>query len=217
MIKKYSEFLNEGILQHLTGPSDEQILNNLIDKYQNMDKLLDKSIDMEFYDGVKYALENDANANATDGFNRNFLYFVCKDEDIDILKLLIKYGINIHFDRDYALRTAAENKQEKVLKLLIKNGADVNAVEGEALRSACNVGNYEIAKILVDNNADIHVRDERPLKNAASVAYYKIIKMLLEHGADVTKIQEHAFKRMEDCKRFDCLDLINEYKNKVKS
>jgi len=58
MIKKYNQFLNEGILDKLTGPSKEEILSNLDNMTPN--KALVKSIELDNQPGIYNALKRGA-------------------------------------------------------------------------------------------------------------------------------------------------------------
>ena len=56
MIKKFEKY-NEGIKHLLTGPSEKEILDDMIDKY-NYEDMLYLSADIAFLPGIKYVVEN---------------------------------------------------------------------------------------------------------------------------------------------------------------
>ncbi len=47
-----------------------------------------------------------------------------ENNDIKMLKLLVSKGANISFDKEAALRIAAQLKYHKIIKFLINNGAN---------------------------------------------------------------------------------------------
>jgi hypothetical protein len=76
------------------------------------------------------------------------------------LKLLIKYGANIHYDNEYELRFMCDNTHY--------------------------VWSYDIIKLLLDSGADVHINNERPLFNSCRNGCKDTIKLLLDNGAKVT-------------------------------
>ena len=88
---------------------------------------------------------------------------------MEIVQLLIEYGVNIHEKKDEAMREAAYHGQLEVIKLLIANGADIHTQDELALTYAATCqsnnslidgvnpkqGNLDTVKYLIDNGADI--------------------------------------------------------------
>jgi len=85
MIKKYKQFLNEGVLDNLTGPSEEELWNNFKDYSPQL--LLEKSIIIGFLDGIKKAIENGANLQIEE-----VIYTAALFGDEDIIKYLLDAG-----------------------------------------------------------------------------------------------------------------------------
>lgn len=84
MIKKYKLF-KESLLDHLKGPTEEEIIKNFED---NPDKFLEYSINNEYLRGVKIALDNGADP-CVDNY-RLFLYKGKHKEEI--IELLFEYS-----------------------------------------------------------------------------------------------------------------------------
>ena len=57
--------------------------------------------------------------------------------------------MDIRSENDYCILCACEHKNIDVLKYLIKNGLDVQAYENECLKEASKTGNLEIVKYLI--------------------------------------------------------------------
>ena len=76
--------------------------------------------------------------------------------NVNTWKWMIKQGINIHADDDYALRWASLNGHIDVVKFLVKKGVDIHARNDYALTWASFNGHLKVVKFLVKNGADIH-------------------------------------------------------------
>jgi len=72
----------------------------------------------------------------------------CKKGDLKQVKHLIKSGVNIHANYDYALRWAASRGNLEVVKCLIEQGADIHAINNASLRWAVHHGRLEIVNYL---------------------------------------------------------------------
>jgi len=107
--------------------------------------------------------------------------------NIDIVKLLIDYGVDINASNRYynnALTLAAVYGYSDIVKLLIENGANINYAGEEgstALMNASSQNHIEIVKLLLDNGADvnaINLSGDTALVLASQFGYKNIIKLL---------------------------------------
>jgi ankyrin repeat protein len=110
------------------------------------------------YELAKWLLEhgahaNIANADGTTPLMMMFLPFRNALADTRIIELLIRYGVNIRAEDDYALKYA------------------------------CLFGEYESVQILLRNGANVHAENEQPLFYAATKGYENIVRLLLSRGA----------------------------------
>jgi ankyrin repeat protein len=135
-------------------------------------------------------------------------------DDVDLVKKLIKSGINVnHKDsetKQTALMEASKNGRLEIVKLLIESGAKVNVKNKEGLTPLQYIIDEECSKIsirenirvgiveeLINAGADIDLKIVRypllppprkvitPLMIASENGYLRIVKRLIDAGADV--------------------------------
>ena len=90
----------------------------------------------KFFNKQHYANDDDA------------LRWASENGHVEIVKLLLKRGANVHAENDYALRWASVNGHIKVIELLLNNGADVHADYGYAIRWASWNGHAKVVELL---------------------------------------------------------------------
>jgi len=74
---------------------------------------------------------------------------MCKAGNLDMAKLLLDNGADVHARDDDALRYASLNGHTDIVKLLIDNGADIHACNDDALILASYYGHTEVVKLLM--------------------------------------------------------------------
>jgi ankyrin repeat protein len=114
--------------------------------------------------------------------------------NLEILKILIKYGKDAHAQEDIILRDSAKNGHLGIVKYLVENGADIHAINDEALRNSAKNGHLGIVKYLVNLGADVHAEENYTLIASAEIGYLEIVKYLLEN--EYNKADIHAKKDM---------------------
>ena len=139
MIKKFNEFINEDILNKLTGPSKEEIMYSL--NTMSPDKALTKSIKLGLLDGVKIAIERGADLedehNTDDAFNYPEIY-----------KYLIEHGAYQH---PYTLlRNSILLEYFYGVEKAISEDIDLN--DEELIIGAFEHFNKDIIELLLRNN-----------------------------------------------------------------
>jgi ankyrin repeat protein len=65
----------------------------------------------------------------------------------DVVRLLLKYGANVHANDEVTLVVASENGHADVVRLLLKYGADVHA-DGDAALVVASKGRKRIVRLL---------------------------------------------------------------------
>jgi ankyrin repeat protein len=122
------------------------------------------------------------------------LHFVCLKNNHECLKLLIKFGINIH-TTDYShrniLHISCINGAYECAKLLIDHKININAItlmENTALHYACINGEYECAKLLIDHKININatsIGGNTALHLACQNNYEKCKMLLIKNNIDI--------------------------------
>ena len=93
------------------------------------------------------------------------IHQAAKDGKIEVIKELLKKGINIDSqaqDKSTALHYAVSFKQEDVVRYLVENGASVNCANARGLTPlhiAANLGNEIILVILLEAQAEPNAKD----------------------------------------------------------
>lgn len=115
MIKKYNLF-KESLLDKLKGPTEENIWN-LIKNY-DPDSMLVKSCEIGYLQGVKKSLEMGADINYDNSLS---LYLAVENNHINIVKYLIKNGINLEGDNNDIIKNTLLSHNSEILKILLNN------------------------------------------------------------------------------------------------
>ena len=132
--------------------------------------------------------------NSRDKFGMTPLFWACVDNNIDMVKLLLKHGADINSeakDGTTPLSWAYSKNNTELVKLLIEHSADVNSKDkygNSLLYQACDNKDIEIVKLLLEHDADVNIKNkngETPLSRACYYNLTELVKLLLEHGADV--------------------------------
>lgn len=112
---------------------------------------------------AKLLLQSGASPNATVPRDRltyeNIpLYVAAREGHLEMVELLLTYGVDIHAFMDIAIRIACEKRHIPVIKCLLQNGADPNVLDGQAIRFAIQ-GNYtNVVEILLTHpGIDVNV------------------------------------------------------------
>ncbi|GAH13109.1 unnamed protein product, partial [marine sediment metagenome] len=85
---------------------------------------------------------NQLNNEEDKGYDK-LLIHSSKNGRLDLVKIALQLGANIHAENDYALRWASDQGRLEVVRFLVDNGANIHAKDDEALRRASLYGHYE--------------------------------------------------------------------------
>ena len=86
---------------------------------------------------------------------------------LDIVKLLIELGADIHTRNNQAIINASRRGHLPVVKLLIESGADIHAQYNLAIIDASWKGHLFVVKLLIESGADIHAQNNEAIIYAA--------------------------------------------------
>jgi len=84
-------------------------------------------------------------------FNFNINASLCRASEnghLEVVKLLVEKGADIHADNDYSLKWASGNGHLEVVKLLVEKGANIHANNDCAFQLASIYGHLEVVKFL---------------------------------------------------------------------
>ncbi len=103
----------------------------------------------------------------------------------------------------------------EICKLLLEAGADVHVENDAALRSAAHKGHLEVCKLLLENGANIHAIKDSILYLAAQENHLEVCKLLLKNGADLTILFTKDGDPQEIVHKFATKEQIEEARNLI--
>ena len=131
---------------------------------------------------------------------------------IDIVKIFIEAGVDVHEVGQEALRLAAGDGQVDAILFFLSQGVDVNAegTDGQALQAAAKNGQVEAIRVLLAKGANIHANDDAALIQAAVNGRLEAVQALLEAGANVHARNDAAFAIAGGRRRAQIIRLLQE-------
>ena len=90
--------------------------------------------------------------------------WICNFIDVSLNKLVLKYAQRKHY--------------LNIIKILVQHGCNIHQNHEYILRWACYDGHIDIVKYLVENGANIHIKGNRPIKYAYEGNKSKIVEYL---------------------------------------
>jgi ankyrin repeat protein len=73
--------------------------------------------------------------------------------------------VDVNYDDDHAISRASAEGNLNIVKLLVSYGADIHVYDDEPLRNAASHGYIRVIKYLVSQGANIHAHSEGALLN----------------------------------------------------
>ena len=127
ILKSFDDYmmnLNEGIRDKMTSKSEEDVVNAINQNNKNVKE------------------ENLPLANL----------LLATEQGIEWLaKQSIEQGVDIHYENDIFLQSAAYNNQIEIVKLLLDNGANPNVMDGYPYQIAVARGHRDVALLLLQH------------------------------------------------------------------
>jgi len=185
MIKKYTQFITESLLDKLKGPTDEEIEKNLKSGFEKGTANLAKYL--------KYCEKYNLKLPTVEEINKRYR-FVSKQQLLtDSIEYDSKNGVDIALelgaDIDFLqqpLWFALYHNNYNMLKYLVEKGANINAGNGTILTFAVKHGMVKKAKYLLKMGADVHADNDAALFYSG-VSNKPNMEKLIEDYAEKTK------------------------------
>ncbi|XP_062610995.1 uncharacterized protein LOC134272844 [Saccostrea cucullata] len=144
---------------------------------------------------VQFLIESECDINIISNTGDTPLSLACLNGDCDILKLLIKKGINSHQLQD-GMQKACIKGNKDIISILLEYGAEINAksMRGfSALHISCANDNSDLVAYLFSNGALANISSDNkqtPLHFAAKNLSDNCLSILLKNGADINVIDD---------------------------
>lgn len=126
---------------------------------------------------------------------RTPLTSTCGSGQLEIVKILIENGADIHIDQDRPLLASCEYGHIEIVKFLLEKGARIYA--DSPLYEAASLGNTKVVELLLDHGAIITDR-------VLTAAFYEnradTVKLLLSCGANVRCIVKNYKEKLDTCR-----------------
>ena len=142
----------------------------------NLDNIIKEDLE-----AIKKDLKESPNVNKKNEFGNNALHIACKNNSIEVVKILLDYPIDIEakgIDDYTPLLYAASNLNHEILELLIGKNANINCQDDNgnsailtAVMQYVDEEDYKAIKILLENGADPY------LPNKFGILLFKFINM----------------------------------------
>lgn len=123
----------------------------------------------------------------------DYFCFAIKKGNIEIVKLLLKRGIDIKNKLPFILYDACLKGDPEIIKLLIEEGADFTVKDNYPLTWAIRNNQIDIVELLIQKGVDVTVNDNKAIISACYGNNIEIAKLLLKAGADPTAQKCKAF------------------------
>jgi ankyrin repeat protein len=157
--------------------------------------LLDAAESGDHAAALHLASAKGANVNATDADGSTAIMYAAANDDLELVRALIKVGANVKLKNQFgtsALTEAAIIGSAPIIGALLKAGADPNfkTPNGETpLMAAARSGKIDAAKALLDAGADINAKEtwgeQSALMWAAAQSQADMVKFLASKGANL--------------------------------
>lgn len=130
---------------------------------------------------------------------------VAEKGNVELMKVFVDNGFDIHHYSDEPLRTAARHGHVAMVEYLLSKGADHSAWNNDPLREACEGGHLEVVKKLVAAGADINAMNGDALERAARGNHVAVGEYLISQGA---KMEDGNHSALQEAARYGSLEFV---------
>lgn len=120
-----------------------------------------------------------------------------------MLKLLIKYGADVHASNDHVLKRSAKHGCMFIVELVLKHGANVHASGGYALKWSAKNGWVHIVALLLEAGASVGTHCSFALKVGLANKDTSVVDCLLKYGGDICQCNKEMKAALEDASHFN--------------
>ena len=165
------------------------VSNNINIKLFHSKKIIKKIVSYgNNYMAMKIMLNNNESIK---NINEQFIES-SKCDYLDMIKLFIELGADIHAKDNEAIIIASHNGHLSVVKLLIDSGADIHAQNDGAIIVASRLGHLFVVKLLINSGANVHAQDNGAIIWASWGGYLSVVELLIESGANIHAQENRA-------------------------
>jgi ankyrin repeat protein len=168
--------------------------NETVKQNETKNLILLEAVENQDLEGVKAALANGVDANASNPAAIPALVLAASKGNLDIFNALLNGGADVNLDSgegETALMHAAAGGHLEMAQILIEKGAYINVqdagdVGATALINAAAGGHIEIVRLLLANGADVTIQTlygDTALTLAQQRGYLEIVELLEKAGS----------------------------------
>ncbi|MCW7463709.1 ankyrin repeat domain-containing protein [Leptospira limi] len=189
---------------------------NLETKDKNGETALFYALDKNRINIARFLIQKKANVNVFNLHGRHIVHPAIKNNQYDLIKLMLDYGLNPNFDGSgpttLTLTANVNPNNFKCVRLFVEQGVNINALDKNHYSALMYLTmienpNLEIVSYMISKKADVNAKDssgrsilrlliEKRSQNLA------LVKLLLKKGADI-----HS----KDKEGQSIFDFINQY------
>ena len=153
---------------------DKETIKKIISYESNKDKI-------HSYLAMKIMLNND---EFIKNINKQF-YESLKCGYLNVTKLLINLGADIHNDLYAAIVVASCYGHLDIVKLLINHGANAEIRNNQAIINASGKGHLSVVEFLISLGVNVHAQNNQAVIFASCGDHLNVVELLIKHGANI--------------------------------
>lgn len=117
-----------------------------------------------------------------------------KNGDVNIIKYIIKSGVNIYAIKNYMIQNAIEKRNLSLLKFVLNTGTISKIDLNYAICWATDNGDANMINMFLKLGADIHTCHEYVLMKSCERGDLNLVTLAVKHGANIFYNELYAFR-----------------------
>lgn len=134
-----------------------------------------------YFEMAKFLLEDGVDM---DLIGEVAIMLASRNGHLKIINLFLVYGINEQL-KNKALLESCENDHLEIVKLLVQNGANVHYLEERPLIVASSNGHADIVEYLISEKANIFQLKNAAFKRAVEKGHVNVASILIKNGVNI--------------------------------